>query len=611
VISECGGIKPCDEETKVAMIGGLRKRLRGAGLNWLDTVVADLGDSFRGAAIFGTGGNEGSGSYTAAFLAATVECVLGTNWNNAISSSLWSDGSDQDSWDGAFQSPPTAAAPKPKKEKVAGPFRQYLPSGEGSPWDLLLAFEGAIVVHSGIVRRSDNVRSRFLSSPFYFASLGIGAGSSSEMDEFVLNKGRKNQGRGEQWFPLWKTPSLFAEIQTLFREGRCSCGRRTAKNPIDAARALAGLGAARGIATFLRYGYLQRDNLATHFAVPLGRVPVRENSATRLADDLSAWLDRIHRAARQKGVPSRLVHAERVLGNAVFSALIHDYAPNRWQAVLLAAANIETLQAAGTGIEAGPIPPLRPEWLAATNDNSAEFRLALALGSAAAGYSREGRPVDTVRHHFLPLEPGARRFRTSDKKLVNDSRVVAAFRDPLNDLCALVERRLVESAQAGQRRSQLVAAIGCGARLGDLADFLRGSLDMKRLLNLSRAFMAIRWELSSHEHLLHNATGEDIPGECWLALRMCCLPWPLAKGYDIPAEERVVRLLRSNETARAIAIARERLQSVGIRSPMYTGTADSETARRWAAALAFPIHRGTAQHAAVLLAPSMKGLFHA
>ena len=610
VIKECGGAKPDDEDSRASMITRIRVRLRGAGLNWLDTVLADLGDSFRGPAILGTGGNEGSGSYTAAFLAAVVECILRADWNDDISPSLWSDGSDRDSWDGGFQPPPTEAVMKPKKETVAGPFRQYLPSGQGSPWDLLLAFEGAIVVQSGVARRSNSDQNRFLTSPYYFAPLGMGAGSSSDMDEFVLNKGRKNPGRGEQWFPLWGTPSTFAEIQLLFREGRCSSGRRAAKNPLDAARAICGLGATRGITSFLRYGYLQRDNLATHFAVPLGRIQVRENSTARLVGDLSGWLDRLRRAARNKNAPSRLVHAERRLADAVFAALTHDHTPDRWQAILLAVAEIESLQAAGTGVEAGPIPALRPDWVSTVAEDSAEFRLALALGSAAASYFK-GKPSDPIRHHFLPLEPGARRFKTADKKLVNDPRVVVSGRDPLRDLAAIVERRLIEAAQKGQRRSRLVAAAGCGARFDDLTRLLSGAVDLDRLFGLARAFMAIKWDQWSREHLPRTPASTERPEECWLAVRLCCLPWPLAGGQDIPADERIVRLLLSGDAVRAIEIARQRLRSVGVRPPMYAGVTDAFSTRLWAAALAFPIHRNTALRAAALLDPSMKGLLHA
>lgn len=614
-ISKIGGAKPNSEESKAALLSCIRMQLRGAGSYWLDTVMANLGDSFRGPAILGTGGNEGSGSYTAAFLAAVVECVLRRTWDQAIQSCLWTANADLDAWDGDFTPPAGETTKKPKKEKVEGPFRQFRPSGKGSPWELLLCFEGSIVVQSGVARRSDTDQHRFLTSPFYFAPLGMGAGSSSEMDEYVLNKGRKNPGRGEQWFPLWSAPSTYAEIQRLFREGRCSAGRRAVRNPLDAARAICGLGATRGIISFLRYGYLQRDNLATHFAVPLGRVRVpetenlKDNWARLIDDPLSSWLERIHRSAR-KNAPARLVHAERRMADAVFAALTHDYAADRWQEILLAAADIESLQSTGTAIEAQPIPPLRPEWFAAVDDGSTEVRLALALGSAAAFY-KEHRPIDPVCHHWLPLERGARRFKTANKRLVNDPRVVASGRDPIRDLASVVERRLVEAGMKGQRRSKLVAAIGCSARLDDITRFLTGALDLDKLLGLARAFMAIKWDQWAREHGPRTASSNDAPEEAWLALRLANLAWPLSSDKNIPAEPRIVRLLVSGDATRAIEIARTRLQSVGIRPPLQTGVTDPATARRWAAAMVFPIHRSVAQRAAAILDPSMKGSLHA
>lgn len=610
VITEGGGVKP-EKADEPFMIRKIQSRIRGSGLDWLSTVVADLGDRYSKPAIFGTGGNEGSGGYTTAYLGAIVETILNERWKSQIGTALWSCGSDRNAWDGSFYPSEKEGAKKPKKESVAGPFRQFLPGGSGSPWDLLFAFEGAVVIQSGAARRSNADHNRFLSSPFYFAPLGMGAGSSSEIDEYVLNKGQKNPGRGEQWFPLWKTPSSYGEIQCLFREGRCAVGRRSAKNPLDAARAICGLGTTQGIDSFLRYGYLQRDNLATHFAVPLGRIQVREKSTAWLIDNLSVtgWLQRLHRSARNKNAPTRLIHAERRLADAVFAALTYDHTPNRWQAILLAAADIEQLQATGTAIEAGPIPPLRPEWFAAVDDNSTEVRLALALGSAAASHFK-GRSIDPVRHHWLPLEAGARRFKSADKRLINDPRVVASGHDALHDLAAVVERRLIESSMQGERRSRLTAASGCGARLDDLDQFLSGSLDLNKLLGLARAFMAIRWDRWRREHGPRTTPSTDVPEEPWLAIRLANLHWQLFPGIDIPADPRIVRLLMSGNAFRSIEVASTRLRSVGIRPPFQAGVATPGSALLWAAALAFPIHRSTARNGAVILDPRLKGLSH-
>jgi CRISPR-associated protein Csx17 len=125
--------------------------------------------------------------------------------------------------------------------------------------------------------------------------------------------------------------------------------------------------------------------------------------------------------------------------------------------------------------------------------------------------------------------------------------------------------------------------------------------------------MALDWKKwdKCHAQTLRQPMDGDTPEECWLAVRLCCLPFAIDENHDIPADERIVRMLISGDAVRAIEIARQRLRSVGIRPPMYAGTTDSETARRWAAALAFPIHRGTAQRAMKRLDPSKKGLLHA
>lgn len=499
--------------------------------------------------------------------------------------------------------------------KAAGKVGQFFPTGAGganittgtgtqqdthlNPWDFVLLLEGAVLFSSRATRTLDpNAMSR-ASAPFAVHAHAAG----------FATPGSEKAQRGEQWMPLWRQPATPPDLATMLGEARVQLYRQPANRPADMARAISRLGVARGIEAFVRYGYLERNGQST-LAVPLGRVQVRYHPRAYLIDDLAAWMDRVQRRSRDKNAPARLVHAERRLADAVFAALTHDHTAERWQAILLAAAEIESLQATGTAIEAGPIPSLRPDWVATVADNSAEFRLALSLGSAAASYFNN-RPSDPVRHHVLALEPGARRFQTADKRLVNDPRVVVSGRDPLRDLAAIVERRLIEAAQSGQRRSRLVAATGCGARFDDLARFLSGEVDLDRLFGLARAFMAIQWDRWSREHLPPLVKSTETPEECWLAVRLCCLPFGIDDMHDIPADERIVRLLISGDAARAIEIARRRLRSVGIRPPMYAGTTDPEAARRWAAALAFPIHRDTALRAAAILDPSMKGVLHA
>jgi len=180
--------------------------------------------------------------------------------------------------------------------------------------------------------------------------------------------------------------------------------------------------------------------------------------------------------------------------------------------------------------------------------------------------------------------------------------------DPLADLAALVERRFVESTMDGheQRRLPLVAAPGCSASLTDIAELLAGHVDLTRVSELARAFMAVDWPRLHRKHLPQKPDANDMPDEAWLALRLACLPWPLDGNHDIRAEPAMIRRLNAGDGPGATILALRRLRSSGLRPPLQSAFADPQTARFWAAALAFPISQSSARYAAKLLDPSYR-----
>lgn len=590
-VEQSGGKKPDTDEAKFSLITCLRREVRGTGEEWLSAVMALVGEAYRAPALIGTGGNEGSGSYTSAYLNAVVSCAIDRSLDHAL---------------GLFSCSSKTQVDAIPDYSWSGSFGQFLPDGDASAWDFLFTLEGAVMFRSTVALRSDARQAspqRFLASPFYFAPHAAGSGSSAPLDEFSVNKGRRNPGRGEQWFPLWGVPARLAEIESILSEGRCSVGRRHAGRAVDAARAISRLGVARGITAFCRYGYLQRNNMATHFAVPLGRIDVRDRAYARLIDDLAPWLGFLQRLARDKHAPDRLVQAERRLADSVFAVLTHDDSAARWQSVLLAAIAVEAIQASGTkAFRAGPIPALAPEWVVAADDWSVEWRLARALGGAAGWYDREGRAYDPARHHWLPLQEGARRFQQKEKRLLRDPRVVMGGRDPVADLAALVERRLLEAEQAGQRRLPLVAAPGCEAHPADLAELVAGNVDLARVSALARALMAVRWDRwqSTQPRTAPQGTWPD---EAWMALRLACLPWKL-DDRAIAVDDTIVRRLIAGDGSAAVEVALRRLRAAGLRPPLQGACADPATARLWAAALAFPISFHSARAMARRFQPS-------
>lgn len=556
---------------------------RGPHRDWMDAALVlaeDAKPSF--PSLLGTGGNDGRIDFT----------------NNAMQRLA-------DLFDVEGTGAPTAAAPglladslwlRGTNQLVGAAVGQFLPGSAGganattgpegsaavNPWDFVLMLEGAVAFSARATRRLDPAASSRASAPFAVRAHVVGHGSG----------GNEKSDRGEQWMPLWSRPSSWSDVRAMLGEARLQLGRTTVHRPIDVARAVARLGTARGISRFVRYGYLERYGQST-LAVPLGRIEVQARPRTRLIDDLASWMDDLQRLSRDAHAPARLVHAERRLADAVFALLTHDDSPARWQSVLLAAVGIEAIQASGTAFQARPIPPLSVEWLSAADDGTPEWRLACALGSAAASYGRDG-PRDPIRGHWLPLDYSGRRFLVTEKRLGSSPRVVISGRDPITDLSSLVERRLLESTSRGQRLAPLVAAPGLEALPSDLAALVAGEVDLERVLSLGRALMAVRWDRWSSPRR-ENSQQARMPDDAWVALRLASLPWPVEENLFIPTDDALLRRLASGDGSGAVSLALRRLRSSGLRPPLEGAAVDERTARLWAAALAFPISVSTAR----------------
>lgn len=493
---------------------------------------------------------------------------------------------------------------------------QYLPGTAGgannstgstgdsllNPVDFLLMLEGAILFTAHASRRHATFASSRAAAPFAFSAHGAGYSSSSDTDE---------SARGEQWMPLWSQPMTLHELKRLLAEGRAQIGTRAAEEPLDMARAVGRFGISRGISAFQRFGYIERNG-QSNLAVPLDRFHVRDQAAHQLAclDDLDVfrWNIYLRREARGRHAPHRLKLAEHVLGESLFAVAQRPELPDLWQNVLRALTAVEAVMVTGNGFKAGPIPPLRTEWVAAADDGSVEFRLALAFALQA---DYEAKPVDAVRRHWLPLK--GRRFAVSgagsQARLEKKSDVALTGRSGLDDAIALVRRRLIEAGQKGGRRFPLAPAPDASAHSLDLALLLSGRVDLDRTLELARALMAIdrnHWRRKPCPPARPDVrlALDDYPDDAWLAIRLSLLPWPLADGRSIGADPAIFRRLESGDASTAFTLAQRRLQAAGIRTTVASTAVAPETARLWAAALAFPVNKKTAERFARRLDPN-------
>jgi CRISPR-associated protein Csx17 len=394
---------------------------------------------------------------------------------------------------------------------------------------------------------------------------------------------------------------LGSEVVQFFAEGRALVRRAAASDGWSMARAVASLGVRRGVSEFVRFGYLQRNNLATHFAVPLGRfrVPDRPCSYVACLDDLDGWLRRLRHEARSRNAPDRLKLAERSLTDSLFAVTQEPEHPVRWQAVLIALEGVEGVQITGSGYRAGPAPKLRSEWVEAADDGSVEFRLAVAFALQARKFTTSGRPLDPIRRHWLPLDPKRpRSYATTgtgnQARLQTAVDTVLRGRNGTDDAIALVKRRLIEAAQSGERGLALRPLPGFAVHVADVRSLTCGSVDLNRALTLARALMALDRESPPRRLAPLNSADSAWPDDAWITIRLCTSPWPLPDGRNVPVDPAIFRRLESGDASTAVELALRRLRASGIYPTVRAAAASPETARLWAAALAFPISRQTA-----------------
>ena len=126
--------------------------------------------------------------------------------------------------------------------------------------------------------------------------------------------------------------------------------------------------------------------------------------------------------------------------------------------------------------------------------------------------------------------------------------------------------------------------------------FLPGEIEPDRTLALARALMALdagRWAKAPCPARTPEPRGA-MPDEAWLAIRLALLPWPLPDERVINVDPAILRRLDCGDVPSAIELALRRLRAAGIAATVRTGMVAPDTARRWAAALAFPITQHTA-----------------
>lgn len=570
-----GGLtaKP-EKEHKPALVDRLRSELADEALTWLDAALAVTdGDSLRFPPLLGTGGNDGRLEFGNNQMQRLAELLLGTPAPALLRGALFGD--------------PTAGLVKGRA------IGQFLPSGAGganagpgfdrdsliNPWDYVLMLEGALTFAAAVTRRLEAQVPGTMSFPFTVRTSASGYGSSARNDE--------QDTRDELWLPLWRAPASPRELQRLFAEGRAKVrvGERSrpAATGVDFARAVTGLGVDRGLDSFVRYGFLVRNGLS-YLATPLGRwrVPERPGAHVDLLAPLDDWLARFRRAATGAHAPASHGRALRRLESAIL-ALCEDDRPSAAQAVLIALGEAEAALARSRGDAAQqglrPVPALTQLWLERAHDNSPEFRLAAALAA------------DGLRMRLVPVRAG--QWSRQD-----DGRTVWGERDLVRNLVACSQRADLERAEGSDPRGFVA--------LGDLSAFIVGATDDRRLEALARGLSVLDWPRIPR--IRDPEPREPLPPAAFAALALARSWYP--EGHARQDTPGLLTRAAAGDISGAVTLALRRLQGYGLptrailANTAHLGAAEHPSRRaRIAAALAFPLSRGSFTRLHTLLLP--------
>ncbi len=585
------------EEEKALLLQICRNRFPDSSLDWLDAAFLLTTEGPKYPPLLGTGGNDGRLEFTNNYMQRLTElfdCETGkprSETETALQESLFG----------------TQAL-----ERSKSPIGQFDPGNAGGPnstagydagsginaWDFILLLEGALSFASASTKKLGNTDSGALSYPFCVRASGTGYASAAMTDEITT--------RSEMWVPLWDHAASFSVVSILLSEGRVETSGRQARNGVDFARAIASLGVDRGITSFQRFGFQQRNGLS-YFAVPLSRFDVRSvPGKTELLAPLDGWLDRFRRAATAKAAPARAQRALRQVESAIFD-LCQQGRPEDVRAVLIALGEAESAIAISKRMREGdmgsglsPVPLLSPQWLTHSEGaNLIEFRLAASL--ACIWHEKVG----PFRRHLEPFDfeaPFSRWLENPD-----DPAMVWGGSNLIRNLHAVFQRRLIQILQIGKEagESELLMPIRgrCTASLSDIATFIEGSVDDQLIDSFLRSLILMNWKpknaidvdaLKEFKKSAQQSSFRSLPDARYALLKLCYHTQEI-DGKAVKLAPQIFRRVISGDGSAATQLAVQRLRASGFRPALNSVPLEGERARRVAAALCFPISESSAR----------------
>lgn len=597
-----------EKDRKQQLLAACRNSFPEEALRWVDAAVLLTNDgSSKFPPLLGTGGNDGRFEFSQNYMQRIVSLFSMQTGNPEpttaalLSAALYGHAFDGLQTDGIGQFFPSASG---------GPNHTtgYEANSLMNPWDLVLMLEGSSFFIAAASRKMLHDAPGALSYPFTVKVSSIGYSGAADSDEL--------SARAEMWMPLWEQPVSLPELSALFAEGRAQVGQRMARHGLDFARAVASLGVDRGLSSFVRYGFLNRNGKA-FFAVPLGRFVVSRQPQVELLAEIDGWLETLRSKASNKNAPASVQRRFRQLEEAIF-ALCQARSPQRVQAVLIALGQCQ--HALGHSLEwckesyIRPVPSLSLAWLQEANDESVALRLAASLASSQSRLRRnpsgtnttssENEPIEHnhIHHRFRPyLDPIryslSSRFWNPEWRDSIDRDCIHHNGEIHTILSSVMQRQLLHSpCYVNPEQYQQTAYF---TEPTDLCDFIEGRVDLQRLEDLLRGCMLLDWSNPKGVPFARISEADQaFPDSLYTLFKLCFAAHPLSlsvtseqEGISIPLEPSIYRYLSSGQVDRACSMAIRRLRGSGLVARISScSRKNGAYTQRLTASLLFPLH---------------------
>lgn len=576
--------QPKDEE-KAEMLRASRRIFPEAATDWLDAAYVLGQEKPDYPPLLGSGGNDGRLDFTVNFIARLLAVLpeflsKGKRPQESLSESaaqlraaLFADRAAHLEKAAVGQFHPAGAGGANAEQGVSG-------DSLVNPWDFILAIEGSLLMASATVRQlAAGARTR-ASFPFTVRNSSVGYGTAVNGENV----------RAEMWLPLWSRLSGYAEVAHIFHEGRVqfSNHRKPVRTGFDFARAVAELGVNRGIDSFQRYAFIERNGQA-NLATPLGKFDVRERPRAALVHQVDGWLERFSRAASGDKVQPRFARAQQRIEDAIFRLCESGSADDLRDVLInLGAGEAELADGERFRDEKGlhPLSGLRLSWVSECNDGSDEFRLAGALASLC---SETGS--GSLRENIEPVDVTQKGVEWSNKSV----RAVWSNGSLEDNLAAVLQRRSIDALAASL--SHPILHSHRLASLKAVNAFLNGETDDAKLEDLLRGLVLLDWH-KAEQGFKPRTYVRDIPARlprAYALLKLLFLPSGKLQRDEggeiitVKHEPAVVPLLRAGRVSDALQVAYQRLRATGLAPATREFHYDSAEGVRLAAGLLIPI----------------------